>query len=103
MVSPSGYVTAGPTVQGRYFGIDEQAVVDAGSIGMQVVRVYAGTPAATAGIQVGDVIHAANGYLIQQHGNLSWVIANAAPGGVLNLTVHSARDGGTYSISARVP
>ncbi len=89
--------------QGRYLGIDEQAVRDGGSQGMQVVQVYAGSPAEQAGLQVGDVIHAANGYTIQQHGNLTWVIANAAPDGVLQMTVHSASDGANRLITARIP
>ena len=51
--------------QGRFLGIDEQAVVDAGVAGMQVVRVYPGSPAEQGGLQVGDVILSANGYLIE--------------------------------------
>ena len=78
-------------------------MVDAGVLGMQVVRVYPGSPAEQAGLQVGDVIQSANGYLIQQHGNLTWVIANAAPDGVLNMNIHSVRDGGIHLVTARVP
>jgi S1-C subfamily serine protease len=70
---------------------------------MQVCRVYAGSAAEQAGLQVGDVILAANGYLMEQHGNLAWAIANAAPDGILSLTVHSALDGQTRRITARVP
>ena len=51
--------------QGRYLGIDEQPVADATGSGMQVVQVYAGTPAQQAGLQVGDVIYSANGYNTQ--------------------------------------
>jgi hypothetical protein len=88
---------------GRYLGVDEQPVVDGGGAGMQVVGIYPGSPAQQAGLQVGDVIHSANGYLTQQHGNLTWIIANAAPNGVLQLNVRSARDGANHVITARVP
>ena len=40
---------------------------------------YPGSPAEQAGLHVGDVIHAANGYSIQQHGHLTWVIATPHP------------------------
>jgi hypothetical protein len=89
--------------QGRYLGIDEVAVVDSGGQGMRVMRVYPGTPAEKAGLQVGDVILSANGYLTQQHGHLAWIIANAGPDGVLQLNVRTARDGAEHVISARVP
>ena len=89
--------------QGRYLGIDEQAVVDSGGRGMQVMRVYPGSVAEQAGLQVGDVIHSANGYLTQEHGNLTWIIAQAGPNGVLQLNVRTARDGADHVISTRVP
>jgi hypothetical protein len=97
-----GYAAPAPA-QGRFLGIDEQAVMDGGTQGMQVVQVYAGSPAEQAGLHVGDVIHAANGYTIQQHGNLTWVIANAAPDGLLQMTVHSASDGAYHLFTARIP
>ena len=95
-------VSAAPS-QGRYLGIDEQAMVDSAGQGMQVVRVEPGSPAEQAGLQVGDVIHSANGFRTQQHGNLSWIIANAAPEGVLQLNVRTIRDGRDHVVSARVP
>jgi S1-C subfamily serine protease len=95
-------VYAAPS-QGRYLGIDEQPVVDSGGQGMQVVRIYPGTPAEQAGLQVGDVIHSANGYLTQQHGNLAWIIANTPPNGELQMNVRTARDGVDHLIVARVP
>lgn len=70
---------------------------------MKVVRVYQGTPAAQAGLQPGDVILSANGYLTQQHGNLAWIISTVPPNGVLELNVHTASDGVMHSVSARLP
>jgi hypothetical protein len=97
----SAYATV--PVQGRYLGIDEQAVADASGQGMQVARVHPGTAAEQAGLQVGDVIYSANGYLTQQHGNLAWIIATVPSNGVLQMTVRTARDGATHVISARLP
>jgi S1-C subfamily serine protease len=109
---PSTYVTPGstaaastvyaPSSPGPYLGIDELEVVDPAGPGMQVVRIYAGSPADQAGLQVGDVIHSANGYLTQQHGNLTWIITNAAPNGVLQLNVRTARDEVDHRIDARL-
>jgi S1-C subfamily serine protease len=89
--------------QGPYLGIDETPVVDGGVRGMQVLRIYPGSAAERAGLQAGDVIHSANGYAIQEHGNLTWVISNLPPNGVLQMNVRSARDGVEHVISAQVP
>jgi membrane-associated protease RseP (regulator of RpoE activity) len=89
--------------QGRYLGIDEQVVTDANGLGMQVVQVYAGSPAEQAGLQVGDVIYSANGYLTQQLGNLAWIISAVPSGGELQMTVRSARDGALRTSTARLP
>ena len=98
----SGYVDSYPTstvanpvfavpAPGRYLGIDEQAVSDPGGQGMKVVQVYPGSPAEQAGLQPGDVIMSANGYLMQQSGNLAWIIATVPPNGALQLNVRTAR------------
>jgi hypothetical protein len=89
--------------QGRYLGIDEQAVVDAGGQGMQVVRVYAGSAAEQAGLQAGDVIYSANGYLTQQRGNLTWIMSGVPSNGDLQMNVRAARDGAMHVVSARLP
>ena len=70
---------------------------------MQVVQVYAGTPAQQAGLQVGDVIYSANGYTTQQHGNLAWIISTVPPNGALQMTVRTARDGAVHVITATMP
>jgi PDZ domain len=110
---PSGYysaygstaaplVSAAPT-QGRFLGIDEQPVVDAAGNGMQVVRVYSGSAAEQAGLQAGDVIYSANGYLTQQHGNLTWIIGTVPSNGELRMNVRTARDGAVHAVTARLP
>ncbi len=70
---------------------------------MQVTAVYPGSAAAQAGLQVGDVIHSANGYLTQQHGNLTWIISNTPANGVLQMSVRTASDGLEHTISAQIP
>jgi PDZ domain len=98
--APSVY--AAPT-QGRFLGIDEQPVMDAAGNGMQVVRVYSGSAAEQAGLQAGDVIYSANGYLTQQHGNLAWIIGTVPSNGLLQMNVRTARDGTVRVVTARIP
>jgi hypothetical protein len=91
-------------VQGRNLGINEEPAVDANNQqGMKVTNVQPGTAAARAGLQVGDVIHSANGYLTQQPGNLPWIIANKTPNNVLTMDVRAARDGQAHTITAQLP
>ena len=77
--------------------------MDAGVQGMQVLRVYPGSAAEQAGLQAGDIIYSANGYLTQQHGNLAWIIATVPPNGVLQMNVRAARDGVTHAVTAQLP
>jgi membrane-associated protease RseP (regulator of RpoE activity) len=90
--------------RGRYLGISEEPVVDAsGKRGIKVGKVYPGTAAEKAGLQVGDVIHQINGYLTEQRGNLAWIIANAAPANALKMSVRTVRDGQEHEITAQLP
>ena len=104
-VNPGTYSTVPATVgvQGTYLGIDEEAVVDPEGQGMKVEKVYPGSAAERAGLQVGDVIHSANGFLTQVHGNLTWIINTQAPNGVLNLNVRRASDGRDVPVVAQLP
>ena len=70
---------------------------------MKVVKVYPGSAAERAGLQVEDVIHSANGHLTQVHGKPTWIINTQVPGGVLNLNIHRASDGRDVPILARLP
>ena len=99
----TGAVNAAVT-RGRYLGIDEEPVVDAGGRkGMKVGNVYPGTPAERSGLQAGDVIHSINGYLTEQRGNLAWIIANAAPNNILKMSVRTASDGQEHTVTAQLP
>jgi hypothetical protein len=85
-------------------GIDEEPVVDGdGARGMKVSKVYPGTPAEKAGLKPGDVIRSINGYLTEKPGNLTWIIANKAPGKVLKITVHAAPDGNERTVTVQLP
>jgi membrane-associated protease RseP (regulator of RpoE activity) len=87
--------------QRRLLGIDEEPVVLAdGAKAMKVGKVYPGSAAEKAGLQVGDVIRSVNGYLTEQRGNLAWVIANAASNNELKLTVQTAKDSRTQVLTA---
>jgi hypothetical protein len=101
----SAPVASVPTqaVRGSDLGIDEEPVDDSvGARGMRVAKVYSGTAAAKASLQAGDVLYSVNGYSTQQHGNLAWIIANAASNHVLEIRLHSARDGQERTITARI-
>jgi hypothetical protein len=100
--SSSAGVTAVP-IQGRFLGIDEQAVVDSGGPGMQVLRVYSQSPAEQAGLKVGDVIHSINGYQMERSGNIAWMIANTPSNGVLQLSVRPVGSLTDHLVSAMIP
>ncbi len=87
----------------RILGIDEEPVVlTDGRKAMKITNVYSNTGAQTAGLQVGDVLISANGYLTEQRGNLAWIIANATPGSELKLVVRTMKDGKDHTIVAAI-
>jgi hypothetical protein len=104
-VAPAGSAAnAVMPAQGRDLGIDEEPITDAvGQRGVKVTNVYPGTAAERAGLRVGDVIYAGNGYLTEQRGNLAWIIANAAPHTRLNMSVKTARDRREHFLTAELP
>jgi hypothetical protein len=103
-VAPVGAANTEMPAQERDLGIDEEPITDAnGQRGIKVKNVYPGTPAERAGLRVGDVIYASNGYLTEQPGNLDWIIANAARDTRLNMSVKTKRDGREHFITAELP
>jgi hypothetical protein len=85
-------------------GIDEEPVVDTdGARGMKISKVYPSTPAERAGFKPGDVIRSVNGYLTQQAGNLTWIIANKAPGKMLKISLRIAPDGNEQTVTVQLP
>jgi hypothetical protein len=90
--------------QGRDLGIDAEPITDAAGLhGMKVTKVYPDTAAEGAGLRVGDVIYASNGYLTQKPGDLAWIIANAARDARLNMSVKTARDRREHLLTAVLP
>jgi S1-C subfamily serine protease len=59
-----------------YFGVKE---------GVLVSEVTSGTPAATAGIQAGDIITAVNGRAVMSSGDLVREVRDAEPGSTLDV------------------
>ena len=89
---------AGKTVEHAYLGV---AVGDSASgKGAQVGTVRAGSPAATAGLKVGDVITAVDGTKITNAAELTAAVTEHRPGETLRLTV--TRDGSTVVLSAKL-
>jgi hypothetical protein len=88
----------------RGLGIVEGPVVDADGVrGVKVSDVSPGGAAERAGLRAGEVIRSINGYLTVQPGNLSWIIAHAAPDHVLTMSVRRAGDGKERTITAQLP
>ena len=81
-------------------GIDEEKVSDATGSHIQVTRVHPGSPAERAGLQAGDTIVSANGYLTQDPGNLAWIINHHAPNGAVTLNVRKAANGQAATVNA---
>ena len=61
-----------------------------------------GTGAASAGLQVGDVLISVNGYLTEQRGNLAWIIAKVTPGSDVKMVVRTVKDGKDHTVMATV-
>ena len=81
-------------------GIDERKVSDATGSHIQVVRVHAGSPAERAGLQAGDTIVSANGFLTQDPGNLAWIIDHHTTNGAVTLKVRQVANGQDATLSA---
>lgn len=81
-------------------GIDERKVSDATGSHIQVARVYAGSPAERAGLQAGDTIVSANGFLTQDPGNLAWIINHHTTNGAVTLKVRQVANGQDATLSA---
>jgi Do/DeqQ family serine protease len=69
-------------------------------VGALVAEVYAGGPAARAGLKPGDLIIAADGQPVQDEGVLNYRIATHKPGEAIALTVHEGH--GERSVSVRL-
>ncbi len=102
--SPGPAAPATPAPRARDLGIDLEPIVDnAGARRLRITLVHPGTAAETAGLRPGDIILSINGYRLEQRGNLEWIIAHAAPDGVLAIKARLALDGKERTVTARLP
>jgi putative serine protease PepD len=85
---------AGGTVQHAYVGI---RIEDAANGGARITQVVAGTPAAKAGLKVGDVITAFDGKAVTSANVITTDVSEAKPGETVTLTIQ--RKGATKQVS----
>jgi putative serine protease PepD len=85
---------AGGKVEHPYVGI---LIKDHLGGGAQVTRVFQGTPAAKAGVKVGDVVTAIDGNAIRNADALTAAVFNGKPGEAITLTIQ--RGGATKHVS----
>lgn len=88
---------------GHALGIKVVPLAERGARGIRITEVRPASVAEDAGLHVGDVIRQINGHLTEQPGHLVWIMANAAPGNVLNMTVLSAADGKVRTVKVSLP
>jgi putative serine protease PepD len=84
---------AGGTVQHAYVGVR----IEDASGGAKVAKVVSGSPAAKAGLKVGDVITSFDGQRISSASDLTAAVSAAKPGETVNVTVQ--RGGSTQQLS----
>jgi membrane-associated protease RseP (regulator of RpoE activity) len=79
-----------PGTSTRLIGLYTQPVrLTDGRVAIQIYAVVPGAPGAVAGLEPGDIIVTANGYLMQSHDNLRWIVSGST--GPLNLLIINAR------------
>ena len=78
--------TGAPVASAGYLGVGTVDSTD-GGLGAQIQTVEAGTPAAVAGLQPGDVIVGVDGNAVSGQADLGRAIRAAGPGGTIKLTI----------------
>ncbi len=84
---------AGGTVQHAWVGVRIQSVTG----GSRIIRVVSGSPAAKAGLKVGDVVTSFGGKTISSATDLTAAVSHAKPGETVSVTVK--RGGSTKHLS----
>jgi len=85
---------SGGSVQHAYLGV---AIADGSNGGAKLTQVRSGTPAANAGLQVGDVITKVDGVSVADAAALGTAIDAKKPGSVVTLTY--VRNGSSHTVS----
>jgi putative serine protease PepD len=86
----------GETIKRAYLGVSTSG----GAGGVTVAAVTSGSPAASAGVQVGDVIKSVAGRAVSDPDDVAAAIQDRRPGENVNLVV--ARDGGERTIAVEL-
>ena len=94
----AGALIADGSVEHAYLGVATEDV--AGSEGAGISEVRAGTPAAEAGLENGDVVTAIDGTSVGSADELRQLIDAKQPGDQVTLTV--SRDGDTTTLDVRL-
>jgi serine protease Do len=99
---PEAPVTPNPAPAGtsRSLGISAEPVMVGKRTGMKVIRVEPGSPAQVAGIEIGDVLVAANGVPITGVEVLSSVVHKSGP--TLTVTVRDIRNGRDTPVQIKI-
>ena len=94
--------TGAPVASAGYLGVGTVDSSD-GGLGAQIQTVEAGTPAATAGLQPGDVIVGVDGGPVSGQADLGRAIRAAGPGGTIKLTIdrNGAKQDVTVTLAIR--
>jgi S1-C subfamily serine protease len=88
-------ITGGTSLARAYLGTSTKASTD-GTAGALVAKVEAGSPAADAGLQVGDLVTSVDGTAIKQSGDLAAAVGTKNPGDTVKLVVQ--RDGNEVTL-----
>ena len=94
--------TGAPVASAGYLGVGTVDSSD-GGLGAQIRTVEAGTPAAAAGLQPGDVIVGVDGSDVSGQADLGRAIRTAGPGGTIKLTIdrNGAKQDVTVTLATR--
>jgi len=79
-------ITGGDSLARAFLGTSTQQPDD-GTPGAAIAKVESGSPAATAGLEVGDIVTDIDGTPVKQSGDLAAAISTRSPGDTIRLTV----------------
>ena len=89
-------IVTGQSLDHGFLGISSQPV-DSGDAGAEIADVQAGSPAADAGLQVGDVVKSIDGQAVKSPSDLSARVVAHSPGD--RVTLQITRDGKDITIT----
>ena len=95
-VAIANRIVKGESLAVAYLGIRGQAPTGGGNTGVVISTVQSGSPAASAGLKIGDVITTLNGAKVTTMLGMSARVQLQKPGDTIDLTVE--RDGSTLKV-----